>query len=1417
MKKSLRFLFLTATLLLPLAATSQTTQTLTVANGTATHMRLPVYGLYTDVPQQGQTVYPASMLENASDEVSMVGATITSLTYYLQTTATVAWTTTFTVKIMEVPGNGTISGFANTASLGTTVYAGTLDATQSTMTVNFTTPYVYGGGNLLVEFRTSTGGNFSHAIFYGANQTHTSSWMATNNTEGDGAQFIPKTTFTFTSGAAISCHAVQNLEAGNITDSTITLNWNNPNNTGATYTVYNGADSAVVATGLTATSYTVTGLTPNTGYRFIVEANCSATEASLWRTIEVATLCSSFDYPYSTTFEEMNHNEGPRCWEVLGGSCYVHEQTPNAYRGDQFLHFQGSTHNLVVMPIMNGSLNGKQVRFMTRPESGSYSACGSLSVGYITNIADTTSFVPLQTYPVTLWGNEFQHEYFEEIVEFDSVPEGARVAFCQNAVYDNYYWFVDNVVLEVQPSCHRPVNFAVADATDTSLTLSWTDTINSGATYTLYNYYDSTIVATGIAGNSYTITGLTPNTLYSYSLTASCSPTEESMWAAIDARTACGIFTVPYVEGFENEPVGEHPACWEHMNHLSSYANVCNVVQSIPYEGNHSLRFEYSLSTGNVVALPEFSTATNLLRLRFMQRAEMLNANCGNLQVGYLTDAADATSFVPLRTLDRDDSYSRVIVNFDSAPDSARIALRHVATGLNYYWFVDDLHVELIPACRDIDEVYVDGFSANSVTVRWTNTNASAYLVEARQDSSVVSTATVSGDTVATLTGLSLNQDYDIYVRGLCGNDSSMWSEAITAHIGYCIPEPTYIDGQGITNVTFGYDEVADCSLRPSASPYYGDYTSYVGDLPVSMPVDVAITFRTGVTYGTIVWIDLNNNMVFEDDEIVFTGMGSNENPSVLHAIFTLDADQDTGYYRMRIGAADSYFDNFISSGSGSHSPCELGITYADRYGLFHDYTVHIVPAPACLPVTDIAVSDITATGATISWNHLGVSSFSIYNGSTPLATGIDSTHFTLTGLTPATYYNLSLVANCIAGDDAMEVPFGFATRCDGALSLPFVETFDPTSGTRDCWDISSNNAENYWEANNGMAFYERNGHNVLRFSSVNLAANDNYTQYAYSPSFSVGDADALRIAIHYSTYTTTDNLFFGYTTATGTVWDDNAYSTVGGDDTATYVIYIPPVATSVVIRYEGQWRYYAYVDEVSVTAAAVHRVTLESSDASYGTVGPEGTTLVPVGGSFTATATATEGYHFAGWYDGTTLMSAANPYAFIPTADITLTALFEADIVYYTVSVNCDTTKGTVSGDGSYEENSQVTLTATPKEGYSFAGWLDGTDIIDANPYTFTLTADRSLIVLFHTVGIDEVDASALALYPNPATTTVTLQGLAAGSRVELLGINGRLCGEWKATDGELLLDLGGCAKGAYFVRVVSASNTAVRKLIVK
>ena len=71
------------------------------------------------------------------------------------------------------------------------------------------------------------------------------------------------------------------------------------------------------------------------------------------------------------------------------------------------------------------------------------------------------------------------------------------------------------------------------------------------------------------------------------------------------------------------------------------------------------------------------------------------------------------------------------------------------------------------------------------------------------------------------------------------------------------------------------------------------------------------------------------------------------------------------------------------------------------------------------------------------------------------------------------------------------------------------------------------------------------------------------------------------------------------------------------------------------------------------------------------------------------------------------------------------------SSLTFYAVTF--ETNGGTASGGGTFEENTQVTVTATPNSGYHFVRWTEnGAEVSTSASYSFTLTADRTLTAVF-------------------------------------------------------------------------------------
>ena len=106
-----------------------------------------------------------------------------------------------------------------------------------------------------------------------------------------------------------------------------------------------------------------------------------------------------------------------------------------------------------------------------------------------------------------------------------------------------------------------------------------------------------------------------------------------------------------------------------------------------------------------------------------------------------------------------------------------------------------------------------------------------------------------------------------------------------------------------------------------------------------------------------------------------------------------------------------------------------------------------------------------------------------------------------------------------------------------------------------------------------------------------------------------------------------------------------------------------------------------------------------------------EGGSVSTPGGTFSSgtqvsiTATPSEGYSFSGWSNG----SSDNPLSVTLNSNTSVTANFQVIVNSYTLTVIAGEGGSVSSEGGEYEEGTEVTITATPDEGYEFTEWSDG------------------------------------------------------------------------------------------------------------
>ncbi len=203
------------------AAFAQDALTITVYDGEATNSYAPIYGLYADAFLKCEYVIPAESLSDAT------GGQLKSLTWYLQSSAAAVWGGNFQVFLKEVSSTS-LSEYSGPEN-GQLVFEGPLDGTSTEIKIDFTEPYTYGGGDLLVGIYNTAAGTYKSAKFYGQNTDGVSitgySYSSLDAVSATQRNFGPKTTFEYEAGTGPVFPRPSNLTVSNIAPTSAVISW----------------------------------------------------------------------------------------------------------------------------------------------------------------------------------------------------------------------------------------------------------------------------------------------------------------------------------------------------------------------------------------------------------------------------------------------------------------------------------------------------------------------------------------------------------------------------------------------------------------------------------------------------------------------------------------------------------------------------------------------------------------------------------------------------------------------------------------------------------------------------------------------------------------------------------------------------------------------------------------------------------------------------------------------------------------------------------------------------------------------------------------------------------------------------------------------------------------------------------------
>ena len=154
-------------------------------------------------------------------------------------------------------------------------------------------------------------------------------------------------------------------------------------------------------------------------------------------------------------------------------------------------------------------------------------------------------------------------------------------------------------------------------------------------------------------------------------------------------------------------------------------------------------------------------------------------------------------------------------------------------------------------------------------------------------------------------------------------------------------------------------------------------------------------------------------------------------------------------------------------------------------------------------------------------------------------------------------------------------------------------------------------------------------------------------------------------------------------------------------------------------------------------------------------------------GETATLEASPAANHNFVNWTYGSET-STDNPLSLVVNSDITVTANFEP-VQYTLIAPTNDENKGTVTGAGTYNYGTEVTLTANPTTGYKLLYWSDRST---ENPRTITMTKNEAISAYFVKEYTEEPTFTITKVWENldaPASTNNGYQAVGWDGKIYL------------------------------------------------
>ena len=658
-----------------------------------------------------------------------------------------------------------------------------------------------------------------------------------------------------------------------------------------------------------------------------------------------------------------------------------------------------------------------------------------------------------------------------------------------NANYANRRWDlgtgdVTNTYGQCGSSCVAPV-----------ITLEGTDvTVNNGDTYTdegatASDDEEGDITANIVVGGDTvdTDTDGTYTITYDVSDGAGNAATTVSRVVTVETPLVC-----TNLESFESFP----PLDWT----LTSSNTSNSITQSTSYSvtGDNSLRFSsYSSATtyDQYAVTPKLVTTTGDQTISFWYKASS-TFGAEKFKVGWSSTGDDVTTDF---TWSDEITATTTGVQFTKTdlPEGTTYVAIHYYSPYLYYMYVDDFCTPalFVPDCVAPNTLVASNITSSSADISWTS-DATNFNVEYGAEGFTQGSGTTDTSAIASysLSGLSSNTSYDIYVQTNCGSSGvSEWAgpytfvtecDAVTA---FPYTEDFDTDWSCWTVVNADSDSYTWSQSSTYISPRSGLYTAH----GMGSNDDYLISPKFTLTGNErVVWYDIVESSTRNNTyDVLISTTGKN----------IADFTTNLGTYDCTNTSWEEHIIDLSMYTGDVYIALHQTYSASTFYGFgVDDFTVEEIPA--CLIPSDISSSNITTSSANISWTS-DATNFNVEYGAEGFTQGSGTTDtsaiasYSLSGLSSNTSYDIYVQTNCgSSGVSEWAGPYTFVTECDAVTAFPYTEDFDTDWS---CWTVVNADSDSYTWSQSSTYISPRSG----LYTAHGMGSNDDYL---ISPKFTL-------------------------------------------------------------------------------------------------------------------------------------------------------------------------------------------------------------------------------------------------------------------------------------------------------------------------